>query len=115
MCFFATTYQFFIAFVRNERYAIVKKVTSVRAFAQFNMKSIEEYLNNPSDIGLARHLADTLNDQASLAYYVILAQTYPHQLLLDILESIMRVPEDKITTRRAAIFVANVKRHVPGT
>jgi hypothetical protein len=77
------------------------------------MKHIEEYINNPSDIALASHLADTLNDQSSLAYYVILAQTYSHELLLSILESIMRVPDDKVTTRRAAIFVANVKRHVP--
>jgi hypothetical protein len=78
------------------------------------MKSIKEYLNNPTDITLARYLAETLNDQSSVAYYLILAQTYPHKLLLEILESILRIPDDKITTRRAAIFVANVKRHVPG-
>ena len=77
------------------------------------MNHIEEYLNNPSDIALARHLAQTLQDQASLAYYVIIAQTYSHELLLSLLESIMKIPDEKITTRRAAIFVANVKRHVP--
>lgn len=78
------------------------------------MKSIEEILSDPDDIALARYIADTLNDRGSLAYYVTIAQSYSPELLLEILESVMRVPDEKVETRRGAIFVANVKRHVPG-
>lgn len=77
------------------------------------MKSIEEFLTNPDDLSLARHLANTLDDRASIAYYLTLAQTYSHELVLELLESVMKIPDEKITTRRAAIFVANLKRYAP--
>lgn len=70
-------------------------------------------LGNPEDISLARHIAEQLNDKGSVAYYYILAQTYSHDLLKDVLEEVLKIPQDKITTRRAAIFVANIKRYAP--
>jgi hypothetical protein len=78
------------------------------------MTQIDENLNDSTDLVLARHLADRLKDHKSLAYYFILAQTYSHKLLLDLLASVLQVPDEKVTTSRAAIFVANVKRHEPG-
>lgn len=78
------------------------------------MKSTEKNLNDSNDLILARHLADRLKDQKSLAYYFILTQTYSHKLLLDLLASVLQIPDDKVTTSRAAIFVANVKCHEPG-
>lgn len=77
------------------------------------MKSIEELLNNPDDLTLARHLASELNDRGSVSYYLVLTQTYSHELLLEVLASVMAIPEHKIHTRRAAIFVASIKRYAP--
>jgi hypothetical protein len=78
-----------------------------------NMESTGEHLDGATDIVVARHLADRLNDHKSLAYYHIVAQRYSHKFLLDLLASILQVPDEKITTSRAAIFVANIKRYEP--
>jgi hypothetical protein len=77
------------------------------------MKHIGEMVGNPADIALARHIAEQLNDKGSLAYYFILAQTYSHDLLKEVLEEVLKIPQEKINTRRAAIFVANIKRYAP--
>jgi hypothetical protein len=78
------------------------------------MNTLEENLDDSNDLIVARHLADRLNDQKSLAYYFLLAQTHSHKYLLDLLASILQIPDEKVEVSRAAIFVANVKRHAPG-
>lgn len=77
------------------------------------MNDLSQNLDDSNDLIVARHLADRLNDHKSLAYYEILARTYPHKLLLDLLAGVLQIPDEKITTNRAAIFVANIKRHEP--
>lgn len=77
------------------------------------MNDIDENLEDSTHSVVARHLAHRLNDPKSLVYYEILAKTYPHTLLLDLLAGVLQIPDEKITTSRAAIFVANVKRHEP--
>ncbi len=114
MCFLtAPLLVLYLFYVRCERNAIRLK-NDERNENHSSMTSIEEYLKNPDDVTLARHLAHTLSDRSSIAYYLTLSRSYSHELLLEILESVMKIPDEKITTRRAAIFVANIKRYVPG-
>lgn len=77
------------------------------------MKHIGNIVGNDEDIALAQHIATQLKDKGSVAYYFILAQTYSHELLREVLEEVLKIPQEKINTRRAAIFVANIKRYAP--
>lgn len=78
-----------------------------------DMKHIGDMVGSPEDVALARHIAEQLNDKGSVAYYFILATTYSHDLLKEVLAEVLKIPQEKITTRRAAIFVANIKRYAP--
>ncbi len=53
---------------------------------------------------LAQELAETLGDQKSLAYYRNLASRHSEKFLLQILDRVMKVPQDRIKVSRAALF-----------
>ncbi|REJ81339.1 MAG: hypothetical protein DWQ44_09815 [Bacteroidetes bacterium] len=60
---------------------------------------------------LAYELADTLNDQESLALYISFTQTYQEEFLKKTLLKVMSIPDNKIKRSRGALFTYLVTHH----
>ena len=60
---------------------------------------------------LAYELADELEDQKGLPFYITLIQKYPEFLLRQILSEVKAVPDEKIRKSRAALFNYLVQKH----
>ena len=63
--------------------------------------------------GLAHMLANTLNDPGALSLYKTYVQRYPHGFLRDTLAKVMAIPQEKIRSNRAALFVYLVQQYDP--
>jgi len=74
------------------------------------MKSIQHYMNTPTEIQLAHEISERLNDPNSLTQYLKYAQEVPHEFLRQKLNYVCSIPDRKITTSRAAYFTFLVEQ-----
>lgn len=58
----------------------------------------------PNEIELAHTLADALDDQKSLAFYLACAKKYPKDYLLSTLAHVATLPDHSVRTTRARLF-----------
>eukprot|EP01037_Dinobryon_pediforme_P007925 gene7925-7995_t len=58
----------------------------------------------PNQVQLAHTLADSLDDQKSLAFYLTCAQKYPKDFLLATLTHVCALPDHSVRTTRARLF-----------
>lgn len=68
------------------------------------MGNTKSNIYTPNEIALAQQLADTLEDQKSLAFYLTCAKKYPSEFLLKTLADVMTMPDHKVRTTRARVF-----------
>lgn len=65
------------------------------------------------DEALAYHLADSLDDPGALPLFKVYAKRYPPYFLRDTLAKVLSMPQEKIRTNRAALFVHLVQQYDP--
>ena len=58
----------------------------------------------PKEQNLAFHIAETLNDAKSLLVYERFAQRYSESFLLEVLDTVLKIPDAKIKNTRGAYF-----------
>lgn len=58
----------------------------------------------PQEIQLAHELADALEDQGSLSFYLACTKKYSHRHLRATLQHVMSVPKEAIRKSRGALF-----------
>ena len=75
-------------------------------------KSIPTHLYTPNEIELAHTLADAMDDQKSLAFYLTCAKKYPKDYLLATLTHVMTLPDHSIRTTRARLFTNIVTKSI---
>lgn len=68
------------------------------------MKNIKSSLYTPDQITLAHFLADALEDQRSLVFYLLCAQKYPKDYILATLNHVVSLPDHSVRTTRARLF-----------
>jgi len=69
----------------------------------------------PKEYKLAVKIADTLNDNDSLAIHINFVQKYSEAFLLKTLEKVMSIPERNIRKSRGALFTSLVTRNGPAS
>jgi hypothetical protein len=68
------------------------------------------YHYTPEERKLAEEIASTLNDPDGLSFYLQCARDYDEDFLRRRLARVMRVPDEKITVSRGALFTHLVKQ-----
>jgi len=68
------------------------------------MNPIKSYMYTPQEIQLAHEIADTLNDQPSLSFFLKATKKHSHRYLRNILAHVMAMPDYAITKSRGALF-----------
>jgi hypothetical protein len=68
------------------------------------MQPIKSYMYTPQEIKLAHELADALEDQSSLSFYLACTKKYSHRLLRSTLMHVMSIPDESIRKSRGALF-----------
>jgi len=81
----------------------------------FLMKNIKSNVYTPNEVELAHQLADALNDQMSLAFYLSCTKKYPKDYLLGALVHVMGLPDRAIRTTRARLFTNIITNSVYNT
>jgi hypothetical protein len=79
------------------------------------MKKIPSNIYLPNEIELAHTLADGLNDQKSLTFYLSCAKKYPKDFLLSTLMDVTAMSEHSVRTTRARIFTKIVTNSIYNT
>ncbi|QKJ32449.1 hypothetical protein HQ865_22685 [Mucilaginibacter mali] len=79
------------------------------------MNPIRSNIYTPNEITLAQSLAESLDDQKSLAFYLSCAKKYPREYLLSTLAHVMTLPDHSVRTTRARLFTNIVTRSVFNT
>ncbi|MGY3214772.1 hypothetical protein [Mucilaginibacter sp. HD30] len=74
------------------------------------MQPIKSTMYTPNEITLAHQLADSLDDQKSLAFYLTCAQKYPKDYLLNTLAHVMTLPEHSVRTTRPRLFTSIITK-----
>jgi len=69
----------------------------------------------PKEIQLAHELANALDDQKSLAFYLSCAKKYPGEYLLVTLAHVVTLPDHSIRTTRARLFTNIITNSVFNT
>jgi len=69
----------------------------------------------PNEIELAHTLANALDDQKSLAFYLTCAKKYPKDFLLSTLTHVATLPDHSVRTTRARLFTNIVTKSVFNT
>ncbi|MFA6130491.1 MAG: hypothetical protein WC731_05880 [Candidatus Omnitrophota bacterium] len=60
---------------------------------------------------LARDLAEGLNDEANLGFYISVCRKYPEKLLREIYGRVKQFPEKKIKKSKGALFNYLIQNH----
>ncbi len=60
---------------------------------------------------LAQELADTLDDQAGYAFFLICTEKYAESHIRKILKKTLSIPQDQIRKNRAALFTYLIRQH----
>jgi hypothetical protein len=68
-----------------------------------------------NEIQLAHELADALDDQKSLAFYLSCAKKYPKEYLLVTLAHVTTLPSHSVRTTRARLFTNIITNSVFNT
>jgi hypothetical protein len=79
------------------------------------MTTIKSPMFTPNQVQLAHTLADSLDDQKSLAFYLTCAQKYPKDFLLATLTHVCALPDHSVRTTRARLFTSLVTKSVFNT
>ncbi|WP_367914589.1 hypothetical protein [Leadbetterella sp. DM7] len=79
------------------------------------MKAIKSYLFTPNEIQLAHELAQALDDEKSLNFYLHCAKKYPHEYLLVTLAHVSSLPSHSIKTTRARLFTSIITKSIYNT
>lgn len=69
----------------------------------------------PNQVELAHTLANALDDQKSLAFYLRCAQKYPKDYLLTMLAHVTTLPDHSVRTTRARLFTNIITNSVFNT
>jgi len=69
----------------------------------------------PNQVELAHTLANALDDQKSLAFYLTCAQKYPKDYLLTTLTHVTTLPDHSVRTTRARLFTNIITNSVFNT
>jgi hypothetical protein len=65
---------------------------------------------DPQEIALANEIAGKLDDLHSIALHLKFARKYKSEFLRETLAKVLAVPDYKVQTSRAAIYVAIINR-----
>jgi hypothetical protein len=65
---------------------------------------------NPKELKIAHELAEALNDEKSLAFYLSCAQKYPTEFLMDTLTYVVSRPAHTVRTTRARLFTSIITK-----
>lgn len=76
------------------------------------MKCIDEYMYTPTEIQLAHEIAERLNDTAALSQWLKYTQCVSHEFLREQLNKVCSMPDRKITSSRAGLFVHIIKNQL---
>ena len=68
------------------------------------MEPIKSYMYTPNEIQLAHELADALDDQPSLSFYLAATKKHNHRYLRTVLAHVMAMPDYMIRKTRGALF-----------
>ncbi|RAV54680.1 hypothetical protein DIU36_20065 [Mucilaginibacter rubeus] len=72
-------------------------------------------MHTAKELELAHQLAEALDDQKSLAFYLSCAKKYPKEYLLATLTHVVTLPGHSIRTTRARLFTNIVTKSVYNT
>lgn len=72
-------------------------------------------MHTAKELELAHQLAEALDDQKSLAFYISCAKKYPKEYLLATLTHVVTLPGHSIRTSRARLFTNIVTKSVYNT
>ncbi|QEM12968.1 hypothetical protein [Mucilaginibacter rubeus] len=72
-------------------------------------------MHTAKELELAHQLAEALDDQKSLAFYISCAKKYPKEYLLATLTHVITLPGHSIRTTRARLFTNIVTKSVYNT
>jgi len=76
------------------------------------MKNIHDFMYTPTEIQLAHEIAERLNDPAALSQWLKYAQSVSHEFLREQLNKVCSMPDRKITSSRAGLFVHIITNHL---
>jgi hypothetical protein len=79
------------------------------------MKTIKSSVYTPNEVELAHELANALNDQRSLAFYLTCTKKYPKDYLLGTLMHVCGLPDHAVRTTRARLFTNIITNSVYNT
>jgi hypothetical protein len=68
------------------------------------MTEIKSTMYSPQEIQLAQELASSLNDQASISFYLACTKKYSHRSLRKTLAHVLSIPKANIKKTRGALF-----------
>jgi hypothetical protein len=77
--------------------------------------SIPSGIYTPNDIQLAHDLADALDDQKSLSFYLTCTKKYPKEFLISTLTHVCTLPAHSVRTTRARLFTNIVTKSIFNT
>lgn len=78
------------------------------------MKSFNHYVNNnysEDEVALANEIAERLEDPGYLGQFLGFAKAVPHELLREFLDNACSIPDERVISSRAAIFVNSVNNY----
>jgi len=88
---------------RTQRILII--ITCERiAPLQNNMNEIKSTMYSPQEIQLAQEMANSLNDQTSMSFYLACTKKYSHRQLRKTLAHVLSIPKASIRKSRGALF-----------
>jgi hypothetical protein len=77
--------------------------------------TIKSTMYTPKELQLAHELADALEDQKSLAFYLSCAKKYPREFLAATLMHVLAMPGHSVRTTRARLFTNIVTNSIYNT
>lgn len=76
---------------------------------------IKSNIYTPKELQLAHEIADALEDQKSLAFYLSCAKKYPREFLVATLMHVLAIPGHSVRTTRARLFTNIVTNSIYNT
>ena len=68
------------------------------------MNEIKSTMYSPQEIQLAQEMANSLNDQTSMSFYLACTKKYSHRQLRKTLTHVLSIPKASIRKSRGALF-----------
>jgi hypothetical protein len=81
----------------------------------FFMTLIKSFMFTSNEVELAHTLANALDDQKSLSFYLTCAKKYPKDYLLATLTHVMTLPDHSVRTTRARLFTKIITNSIFNT